>query len=150
MGWSSAPSETAKKYIDEKYWDLPSMENSMITQRILTGKPLWPAPPDVIIDVGEWDEDYKADLDTLQEQIGIPVILVEANLEQNPSAYRTIGELLGIQSVVKLWLPTEDVLKDAKEKAASIPENERKRVYYGEGGNRFINNPERHDPFTDL
>lgn len=134
VGWSSAPSETAKKYIDEKYWDLPEYGKFYDNSEDFNREALMASAPDVIIDVGEWDEDYKADLDTLQEQIGIPVILVEANLEQNPSAYRTIGELLGdTERGEALASYCEDVLKDAKEKAASIPENERKRVYYGEG-----------------
>ncbi len=134
VGWSSAPSDAAKKYIEEAYWDLPQYGKFFGNSEDFNREALMASAPDVVIDVGEWDEEYKAQLDELQEQIGIPVILVEANLEQNPSAYRTIGELLGeAQRGEALATYCEDVLTDAKEKAASIPEEDRKTVFYGEG-----------------
>ena len=133
VGWSSSPSKLAQKYIDKAYWDLPEYGKFYDNAEDFNREALMASAPEVIIDVGEWDEEYKADLDTLQEQLGIPVILVEANLEQNPAAYRTIGELLGEpERGEALASYCETVLADAKEKAASIPEAERKTVYYGE------------------
>ena len=58
---------------------------------------LMASEPEVIIDVGEWDEEYRVELDSLQEQLGIPVILLEGNLAQNASTYRTLGQLLGVE-----------------------------------------------------
>lgn len=134
VGWSSSPSESAKKYIEKEYWDLPEYGKFYGNTGDFNREALMNSAPDVIIDIGEWDEEYKTDLDTLQEQIGIPVILIEANLEQNPSAYRTIGELLGeIERGEKLATYCEDVLKDAKEKASSIPDESKKTVFYAEG-----------------
>lgn len=134
VGWSGAPSKSAQKYIDEAYWNLPEYGKFFGNAEDFNREALMASAPDVVIDVGQWDEEYKAQLDELQEQIGIPVILVEANLEQNPAAYRTIGELLGeTERGEALASYCEDVLADAKEKAASIPEEDRKTVYYGEG-----------------
>ena len=134
VGWSSAPSNSTKKYIEEKYWDLPEYGKFYGNSEDFNREALMSSDPQVIIDVGEWDEEYKVQLDELQEQLGIPVILVEANLEQNPSAYRTIGEVLGdAERGEALAAYCEEVLNDAKEKAASIPEADRKTVYYGEG-----------------
>lgn len=133
VGWSSKPSKSAQKYIDKAYWELPEYGKFYDNTADFNREALMASAPEVIIDVGEWDEEYKADLDTLQEQLGIPVILVEANLEQNPAAYRTIGELLGEpERGDALASYCEEVLADAKVKAASIPEAERKTVYYGE------------------
>ncbi len=133
VGWSSSPSKLAQKYIDQAYWDLPEYGKFYDNAEDFNREALMASNPEVIIDVGEWDEEYKADLDALQEQLGIPVILVEANLEQNPTAYRTIGELLGEpERGEALAAYCEEALADAKEKAASIPEAERKTVYYGE------------------
>lgn len=134
VGWSGSPSKTAQKYIDEAYWDLPEYGKFYDNSEDFNREALMASNPDVIIDVGEWDEDYKDNLDKLQEQIGIPVILIAANLEENPSAYRTLGKLLGSEERGEaLASYCEEVLDDAKEKAASIPEEERKTVYYGEG-----------------
>lgn len=136
VGWSSVPSDSASKYIDEAYLDLPEYGKFYGDSEDFNREALMASNPEVIIDVGEWDEEYKAQLDTLQEQLGIPVILVEANLEQNPSAYRTIGQLLGEEERGEsLAAYCEEVLEDARQKAAAIPEEDRKRVYYGEGEN---------------
>ena len=133
VGWSSSPSEIAKKYIDEQYWDLPEYGKFYDAVSDFNREALMASSPDLIIDVGEWDETYKKDLDVLQEQIGIPVILIEANLEQNANAYRTLGELLGEQKRgEELAAYCDEVLKDAKEKAATIPEEEKVRIYYGQ------------------
>ena len=134
VGWASAPTGNAAKYIDEKYLSLPEYGKFYGNTEDFNREALMASNPQVIIDVGEWDEEYKADLDALQEQIGIPVILVEANLEQNPAAYRTIGQLLGQEERgEELATYCETVLNDAKEKAATIAESDRKKVYYGEG-----------------
>lgn len=134
VGWSSKPSNTAQKYIAQSLWDLPEYGKFYGNSEDFNREALMGSSPEVIIDVGEWDEEYKSDLDTLQEQLGIPVILIEANLEQNPAAFRTMGKLLGQEERgEELAAYCEDVLKDAKEKAASIPEEKRVTVYYGEG-----------------
>ncbi len=133
VGWSSKPAKSAQKYIDQAYWDLPEYGKFYGNTADFNREALMASAPEVIIDVGEWDEEYKKDLDNLQAQIGIPVVLVEANLEQNPAAYRTIGELLGEpERGETLATYCEEALNDAKEKVASIPEADRKTVYYGE------------------
>ncbi|NLA96341.1 MAG: ABC transporter substrate-binding protein [Clostridiaceae bacterium] len=134
VGWSSAPSNATKKYIEEKYWDLPEYGKFYGNADDFNREALMASDPQVIIDVGEWDEEYKVQLDELQEQIGIPVILIEANLEQNPAAYRTMGKVLGNEERgEELALYCETILADAREKASSIPEEDRVKVYYAEG-----------------
>ena len=134
VGWSSVPTNNAAKYIEQKYLDLPEYGKFYGNSEDFNREALMSSAPEVIIDVGEWDEEYKADLDALQEQLGIPVILIEANLEQNPAAYRTMGELLGEEERGNALADyCETVLADAREKAATIPEGERVQVYYGEG-----------------
>ncbi len=134
VGWSEAPSETEKKYIDEAYWDLSEYGNFHDDGGGFNREALMLDAPEVIIDVGQWDEEYKAELDALQEQIGIPVVLIESQLEQVPAAYRTMGELLGVpERGEELAAYCEELLADAKEKAASIPDSERTTVFYASG-----------------
>lgn len=134
VGWSSSPSDATKKYIEEKYWDLPEYGKFYGNADDFNREALMASDPQVIIDVGEWDEEYKVQLDELQEQIGIPVILIEANLEQNPAAYRTMGQVLGNEARGEaLAAYCEEVLADARAKTASIPEADRIKVYYAEG-----------------
>lgn len=55
------------------------------------------ADPQVIIDTGEAKKDTLESLDALQEQLGIPVVFVEAKLEDYGAAYKVLGELLGME-----------------------------------------------------
>lgn len=134
VGWSSAPSDTAKRYIAGEYRDLPEYGRFYGNSGDFNREALMADAPEVIIDIGEWDEEYKAELDALQEQTGIPVILIEENLEQTPAAYRTLGRLLEEEErAEKLAAYCEDAIADAKARAASIPEDERVRIYYAQG-----------------
>ena len=67
VGWSSKPSETAQKYIDKSLWDLPEYGKFYGNSEDFNREALMASAPEVIIDVGEWDEEYKADLDALQD-----------------------------------------------------------------------------------
>lgn len=134
VGWSEAPSETEKRYIEEAYWNLSEYGNFHDDGGGFNREALMRDAPEVIIDVGQWDEEYKAELDALQEQTGIPVVLIEAELGQTPAAYRTMGELLGVpERGEELAAYCEELLADAKEKAASIPDGERTTVFYASG-----------------
>lgn len=131
VGWSSAPPQAARAYMEEKYWDLP--EYGGFRRDDFNREALMASAPEVIIDVGEWDQGYREELDALQEQTGIPVILLEAGLDQLPAAYRALGTLLGAEERgEELAAYCEEVVSDAREKAASIPEEDRVRVYYGQ------------------
>ena len=55
------------------------------------------AAPQVIIDTGEAKKGAKEDLDALQEQLGIPVVFIEAKLSDYGAAYERLGEMLGVQ-----------------------------------------------------
>ena len=133
VGWSSRPSGVTEKYIAPEYLELPEYGSFYSGSEDFNREALMTSDPQVIIDVGEWDEEYKADLDALQEQVGIPVILIEANIDQNASAYRTLGQILGAEErAEKLAAYCDEVVSDAKAKAATIAPEDRVTVYYGQ------------------
>ena len=51
--------------------------------------------PQVIIDVGEKKATIAEDMDQIQASLGIPVIFIEARLDNTDEAYRTLGKILG-------------------------------------------------------
>ena len=99
------------------------------------------ADPQVVIDVGEAKDGMKDDLDSLQEQIGIPVVHIAASLDSYDEAYTMLGELLGTPERAK---ELADYCKSAYDETssvmASIPENERANVLYcvGDSGLNVI------------
>ena len=50
--------------------------------------------PQVIIDVGEKKATIAEDMDQIQASLGIPVIFIEARLDNTDEAYRTLGKIL--------------------------------------------------------
>ena len=52
------------------------------------------ADPQVVIDLGDKKGDMTEDLNALQDQIGIPVIFIEADLAHMAEAFRMLGNLL--------------------------------------------------------
>ena len=89
------------------------------------------ADPQVVIDVGEAKDGMKDDLDTLQDQIGIPVVHIASSLDSYDKAYTMLGELLGTTDRAK---ELADYCKKAYDETtsvmASIPESERANVLY--------------------
>lgn len=95
------------------------------------------AAPQVIIDTGEAKKGAKEDLDALQEQLGIPVVFIEAKLSDYGAAYERLGEMLGMQERGK---ELADYCRSAYDKVqqvmAGIPESDRVHMAYllGENG----------------
>ncbi|MBS1158222.1 MAG: Periplasmic binding protein [Proteobacteria bacterium] len=78
----------------------------------------------------------------LEARLHVPVLLVDQDMLKFKEAFKLLGEALGqreqaalLGDFVKTWL---DPLH---EKAKSIPEKERVRVYYAEGPNGLSTNP---------
>ena len=94
------------------------------------------AAPQVIIDTGEAKKGAKEDLDALQEQLGIPVIFIEAKLSDYGAAYERLGELLGMEERgSELSTYCTDVYNMTVTTMENIPENERVRMAYLLGDN---------------
>lgn len=100
VGLSGEWSDDAKEILDDKYADLPIF-GQLYGSGDLNTEALAAADPQVIIDIGEAKEGNKEDLDSIQEQIGIPVIFVEGTLKTMPECYTTLGKLLGEEEKAK-------------------------------------------------
>ena len=93
--------------------------------------------PQVIIDTGEAKKGAEEDLNNLQEQLGIPVVFIEAKLSDYGAAYGRLGELLGMEERGnELAQYCTDAYNTTETVMAGIPENERVRMAYllGENG----------------
>lgn len=110
-GISTVWDDTALVMLDEEYVNLPVIGQLYGGKGDVNLEELTLLAPQVLIDVGEGKEGVDTDLDTLQEQTGIPCIHIEANLYTMPDAYRKLGKLLGketeaeeIASYYESWL----------------------------------------------
>ena len=123
-----------EKYSVEGYGDLPVLggwfgkDNKGNIEEILK------AEPDVIVTTGDMSEGSKSDAEDLQEQIGLPVVIMDGELENVASAYDFLGEVLNEKERAKeLGDYSDKTLKQAKEIEAKMKDEEKTTVYYAQG-----------------
>ncbi|ADU26558.1 ABC transporter substrate-binding protein [Ethanoligenens harbinense] len=142
VGLSGKFADSAKPYIDSKYYNLPVFGQFYGKNVNLNIEALAAAKPQIIIDIGEKKATEKEDMDGVQKQTGIPVIFVEATLDSMAKAYVTLGNILGEQAQAKkLSDYISSTLSDAKTKSATISASKKVKVYYGLGSNGLQTNP---------
>lgn len=79
-------------------------------------------------------ESNVSDAEELQEQTGIPVVLVDGSFERIASAYRFVGDIMGEQErAEELATYCEQKFAEVSAAVAQIPEDERISLYYAEG-----------------
>lgn len=95
---SSLTGMTKEIYLDAMA-DLPVFGTLYGKKANLNKETVIMAAPDVFIDVGDIKkgsaEAMAADLDKIQKDIGVPVIFLEANLDNYNEVFTTLGNLLG-------------------------------------------------------
>ena len=129
LGWSFAPKPDAKKFIKEPYFSLPNTGSS--SSKSGSFENILKLKPDLIICSDE-DEAYKPD--ELQQQLNIPVVMVDASLEATDKAYNFLGDCLNVQERGKeLADYSRKTLEAVKKQVAAVPEEKRLGVYYAEG-----------------
>ena len=116
-GWSSKLSGSAEEYFIQDTVNLPVFGTFYGKKANLNKEALMAAFPDVVIDMGEIKGSREAmisDLDKLSGDIMIPVIFIEAYLDNTPAVYRTTGKLLGMEDRAEtLALFAEDAIEMA-------------------------------------
>ncbi len=142
-GLASDFSEGAKLYIDEKYWGLPKFGQFYGKNASLNMEALIAESPDVIIDIGEAKKTVKEDMDALQEQLNMPVIFIEADLDTMSAAYEKLGELTGeADQAKKLADYCNNILKKSETAKEELAEKEKKSVYFAIGDDGLHTNAE--------
>ncbi len=118
VGWSSALSGSAKEYFVQDVVNLPVFGTFYGKKANLNKEALMAARPDVVIDMGEIKgtrEEMAKELDDLERDVMIPVIFIEAYLDNTPDVFRTLGSLLGEEEKCEaLALYAEEALEMAE------------------------------------
>ena len=133
-GWPRALYPEEEAYIAEPYRDLP--ETGRLTgrggeanlERVLE------IAPDLIIDFGSIRDTYVDLADRVQEQTGIPYILIDGRFENTPAALRLVGEVLGApERGEELAQDVEETFARIDSILAEVPEEERPHTYLARG-----------------
>ena len=97
IGWPRAPRPEEMPYIAPEYRDLP--EVGWLTGRgdTVNLEVLLQSEPDLILDFGSVRETYVSLAERVQQQTGIPYILIDGTFENTAAAVRLLGEVLGVE-----------------------------------------------------
>ena len=96
VGLANKWSASAEGIVPEVYLNLPYFGQLYNTAN-LNIEELAMADPQVIIDIGRVMSGGSEDMNTLQQQTGIPTIFLSASMEDLPATYRKLGGLLNRQ-----------------------------------------------------
>lgn len=95
VGVSNAFSSDAELYLPRYITEAPEIGQLYGGKAELDLEALLAAGPDVVIDIGETKDSTGEDMERLSRQTGIPFVHVYATVDTAPTAYRTLGRLLG-------------------------------------------------------
>ena len=132
-----------KKYIPKKYQSLPFLGGLQMNGKINTEE-LMKAKPDVIFSIGPdaIDQTSVSTADKLQQQLNIPVIVIDSNVDKMAKAYETMGKLLGVEDRAKeLADYCSNTVKEVTAATKDIPKEKRVSVYYAEGPKGLATEP---------
>lgn len=137
VGLSQPLNDDQLKIFGEKFKNYPVFGAVLGAKDDFNREAVAAADPQVIIDTGEVKKDTQESLDALQDQLGIPVVFVEAYLEDYGAAYKMLGELLNMEERGdELSTYCTQVYNKVKDTMATIPESDRVNMAYllGENG----------------
>ena len=134
VGLSSTPASDQYAYFPEDMITLPTFGQFYGSKANLNMESLIAADPQVIIDIGDKKAGHARDMRKIQKQTGIPTIFVEADIDDFPQAYRTLGQILGKEEKgEQLASYVEEVLTMAEENKEKLGEDDIVSVMYGTG-----------------
>jgi iron complex transport system substrate-binding protein len=130
VGWPSAPRPNEREFLLPAVRDLPEL--GRLTGRGDTAniEVVLKIKPDLIFDFGSVTPTYVSLAERVQEQTGIPDLLVDGRLDRTAASIRLLGSVLGVPTraeAIAHYVEQTDQLLDTRLK--NIPVAERHRVY---------------------
>ena len=150
VGWNRQPLPEDLPYLPPVARNLP--EIGRLTGRGGTAnlEVVMAAKPDLIIDFGSVSDTYVSLADRVQNQTGIPYILIDGRFANTLSAVQLLGNILGVdQRAGELTRRMEEILRDVDRAKAAVPPDARPRVYLARG-NRGLETGNRGSINTEI
>ena len=133
-GWPDPIQAARRAYLPAKYAALPV--TGRLTGRANTAnvEAVLAAKPDLVIDIGTIAPIYASLADRVQQQTGIPYVLLDGALTKTPALYRQLGNILGASAEAESHATyAADLLALVKSRISYVPRTGRARVYYARG-----------------
>ena len=98
IGWNNDLNEDSLPYIQKKYTKLPVLGRWVGTDITGSIEEILKLSPDILINVGTISEEWISISDGIQEQMGVPVLMVNGDFFEIDEAYTFMGDVLGMQN----------------------------------------------------
>lgn len=129
-GWNFRPAGDNKKYIPDEYFALPSLGVWMGAGAVPNAEEIAAQNPDALLCFWTADEVGANMAGEVQNQTGLPVVLVDYDVRSAPTTFRFLGDLMGCsERAEELALYCEGKLATIRAVADAVPESER-RAYF--------------------
>ena len=134
MGWSAPLSRGQRAYIPAKFARLPITAGTVRPNPAETVQVVARMRPDLIIEAGPVTPEAAARAEQIQQQTGVPYIVLDNGIQATPQTLRIIGALLGAAELGNDLAKYADYAIDAlRGRLLIAPADERPIVYYGRG-----------------
>jgi iron complex transport system substrate-binding protein len=134
LGWTRAlrPDETS--FFSPKYAALPELGRLTGRGNTANLEVLLKARPDLVVDVGATAPVFASLADRVQQQTGLPYLLLDGRFEAIPESLRALGHAMGDKAAAeRLADYCERAIAEVARRVASVPQDKRPRAYYGRG-----------------
>ena len=131
IGWNLQMSKPAQKYLGE-YASLPVLGNLYGSGKKASVEEVLTYEPDIVLLANtKINDKVIEDADALELQLGVPVVVIEANIDNYDEAYMFLGAVLGIEEKADaLAAYYQSVYDDVANISAAIDEDDKVSVYY--------------------
>jgi len=134
IGWTSAWREAERPFIARRYADLPTLGRLTGRGNTANVEVVMQAKPDFIIDYGTVSPTLASLADRVQQQTGIPYLLIDGDFDRMAAAILQVGSIANEEKrATELARYAQDTVSDINRRIAKIPADKRPRVYYGRG-----------------
>lgn len=134
VGWTRAFRGDEVNWVAPKYAQLPELGRLTGRGNTANVEVVLKAKPDVIIDVGSTAATFASLADRVQQQAGIPYVLLDGRLESTASQIEKTAAVLGVPARGKeLAEYARRLIDGLQEKIATVPKDKRPQVYYARG-----------------
>jgi iron complex transport system substrate-binding protein len=134
IGWTRGFREDEAKWVPRKYAELPELGRLTGRGNTANVEVVLKTKPDLIVDVGSTAATFASLADRVQEQTGIPYVLLDGHLDTTVKQIEKMAEVLGTPAEGRaLASYASGLLDELKKKIDAIPAKDRPEVYYARG-----------------
>ena len=134
LGWTSPFREAERPFVPQKYADLPALGRLTGRGNTANVEVVLGAKPDIIADYGTVNDTYASLADRVQQQTGIPYLLLDGDFDRMADSMRLFGNIAQEEKrAIAFAHYAQDTIADINRRVAKIPAEQRPRVYYARG-----------------